>query len=85
MSRMTDLAVRKLELKCRRSGKRVFSFVALMIALGFCVLAATKIQKYGTDTIKNNSKAQGNGLQAVFAAFSGTAIRPVVVRSFSSA
>lgn len=73
MSRMTDLAVRKLELKCRRSGKRVFSFVALIIALGFCVLAATKIQKYGTDTIKNNSEAQGNGLQAVFAALSGTA------------
>ena len=46
MSRMTDLAVRKLELKCRRSGRHVVSFVALMLALGFCVIAATKIQKY---------------------------------------
>lgn len=56
MSRMTDLAVRKLELKCRRSGRHVVSFVALMLALGFCVIAATKIQKYGTDTIKTTAK-----------------------------
>ena len=75
MSRKTDLAVRNLELKCRRSGKRIFSAAALAVALGICTLAAVGIQKYGTAAMKDGVSDKGNGLRAVFAMFTGGAER----------
>lgn len=71
MSQTTDLAVRKTELKCRRSGRRTLSFFALIAALGICAFAAVRVQKYGIETVKNGSSGQGNGLKAVFAMLSG--------------
>lgn len=71
MSRTTELAVRKAELKCVRGGRRALSGVALVLALGFGVFAAARIQKYGAEALKNEDKSGGNGLKAVFSMLSG--------------